>query len=238
MPLRPGKENIGANIKTEEAHGKPFKQAQAIALHEAYDSMTDQQQALSSELSRRSMARDAKFEESKHPRAKNGQFGAGGGGASKKSPASVPLPSNATKLDDDGKLPGQGKGPKPKIDINRLKEISKNSAGGGAGHHGTAKRLDKDGKVKDVKVYIPTKEEAEESAGGKKESSIQKQYAGWATKNEEKARKALSKDDQAHEYMPEDIMDRHGVNRESAERLHKEIQKASYGGGKSAASDR
>lgn len=32
MPLYGGKSNIGKNIKTEEAHGKPHKQAVAIAL--------------------------------------------------------------------------------------------------------------------------------------------------------------------------------------------------------------
>lgn len=32
MPLLPGKKNIGTNIKTEEAAGKPRKQAIAIAL--------------------------------------------------------------------------------------------------------------------------------------------------------------------------------------------------------------
>jgi len=32
MPLLPGKKNIGKNIKTEMAHGKPRKQAIAIAL--------------------------------------------------------------------------------------------------------------------------------------------------------------------------------------------------------------
>ena len=32
MPLLQGKENIGKNIKTEIAHGKPRKQAIAIAL--------------------------------------------------------------------------------------------------------------------------------------------------------------------------------------------------------------
>jgi hypothetical protein len=32
MPLLPGKQNIGRNIETEEAHGKPHKQAVAIAL--------------------------------------------------------------------------------------------------------------------------------------------------------------------------------------------------------------
>lgn len=32
MPLLPGKKNIGKNIATEEAHGKPRKQAVAIAL--------------------------------------------------------------------------------------------------------------------------------------------------------------------------------------------------------------
>lgn len=31
MPLKPGKKNIGANIKTEMAAGKPQKQAIAIA---------------------------------------------------------------------------------------------------------------------------------------------------------------------------------------------------------------
>lgn len=32
MPLKNGKKNIGKNIKTELAHGKPMKQALAIAL--------------------------------------------------------------------------------------------------------------------------------------------------------------------------------------------------------------
>ena len=32
MPLYPGKKNIGRNIKTEMAHGKPHKQAVAIAM--------------------------------------------------------------------------------------------------------------------------------------------------------------------------------------------------------------
>lgn len=32
MPLLKGKKNIGKNIKTEMAHGKPMKQAIAIAL--------------------------------------------------------------------------------------------------------------------------------------------------------------------------------------------------------------
>jgi hypothetical protein len=32
MPLKSGKKNIGKNIKTEMAHGKPRKQAIAIAL--------------------------------------------------------------------------------------------------------------------------------------------------------------------------------------------------------------
>ncbi|MBE3091475.1 MAG: hypothetical protein IMZ42_04040 [Candidatus Atribacteria bacterium] len=32
MPLLKGKKNIGKNIKTEMAHGKPQKQAVAIAL--------------------------------------------------------------------------------------------------------------------------------------------------------------------------------------------------------------
>lgn len=35
MPLLKGKENIGKNIKTEMAHGKPRKQAVAIALETA-----------------------------------------------------------------------------------------------------------------------------------------------------------------------------------------------------------
>ena len=35
MPLLKGKENIGKNIKTEVAHGKPRKQAIAIALETA-----------------------------------------------------------------------------------------------------------------------------------------------------------------------------------------------------------
>jgi len=35
MPLFKGKENIGKNIKTEVAHGKPRKQAIAIALNVA-----------------------------------------------------------------------------------------------------------------------------------------------------------------------------------------------------------
>ena len=36
MPLLKGKENIGTNIRTEEAAGKPHKQALAIALSTAY----------------------------------------------------------------------------------------------------------------------------------------------------------------------------------------------------------
>jgi len=32
MPLLPGKENVGKNIKAEMAHGKPRRQAIAIAL--------------------------------------------------------------------------------------------------------------------------------------------------------------------------------------------------------------
>lgn len=35
MPLLSGKKNIGKNIKTEMAHGKPKKQATAIALNVA-----------------------------------------------------------------------------------------------------------------------------------------------------------------------------------------------------------
>lgn len=35
MPLLKGKKNIGRNIKTEEAHGKPHNQALAIALRVA-----------------------------------------------------------------------------------------------------------------------------------------------------------------------------------------------------------
>lgn len=35
MPLLPGKKNIGKNIKTEIAHGKPKRQAIAIALRTA-----------------------------------------------------------------------------------------------------------------------------------------------------------------------------------------------------------
>jgi len=35
MPLYKGKKNIGKNIKTEMAHGKPQKQAIAIALNVA-----------------------------------------------------------------------------------------------------------------------------------------------------------------------------------------------------------
>lgn len=35
MPLLPGKSNIGKNVKTEKATGKPQKQAVAIALNEA-----------------------------------------------------------------------------------------------------------------------------------------------------------------------------------------------------------
>jgi hypothetical protein len=33
MPLKPGKKNVGKNIKTELAAGKPRKQAIAIALN-------------------------------------------------------------------------------------------------------------------------------------------------------------------------------------------------------------
>lgn len=35
MPLKPGKKNIGHNIKTEEQAGRPQKQAEAIALNVA-----------------------------------------------------------------------------------------------------------------------------------------------------------------------------------------------------------
>lgn len=35
MPLLPGKQNIGRNIKTEERAGKPKRQATAIALRVA-----------------------------------------------------------------------------------------------------------------------------------------------------------------------------------------------------------
>lgn len=35
MPLKPGKQNIGSNIKELESSGKPYKQALAIALKEA-----------------------------------------------------------------------------------------------------------------------------------------------------------------------------------------------------------
>lgn len=35
MPLYPGKENVGRNIKTEMAEGKPQRQAIAIALNVA-----------------------------------------------------------------------------------------------------------------------------------------------------------------------------------------------------------
>ena len=37
MPLLPGKENIGHNIKEMEAAGHPKAQAVAASLHEAYD---------------------------------------------------------------------------------------------------------------------------------------------------------------------------------------------------------
>lgn len=36
MPLKPGKNNIGNNITTEEGAGKPFNQAKAITLNKAY----------------------------------------------------------------------------------------------------------------------------------------------------------------------------------------------------------
>lgn len=35
MPLKPGKANIGNNVKTEESAGRPYKQALAIALDKA-----------------------------------------------------------------------------------------------------------------------------------------------------------------------------------------------------------
>lgn len=41
MPLFKGKKNIGKNIKTEEAHGKPHDQAVAIALDVARRSGVD-----------------------------------------------------------------------------------------------------------------------------------------------------------------------------------------------------
>lgn len=37
MPLLPGKKNIGHNISVEEAAGKPYRIARAIALSKAYD---------------------------------------------------------------------------------------------------------------------------------------------------------------------------------------------------------
>lgn len=36
MPLLRGKKNIGRNIETEMAHGKPMRVARAIALSTAY----------------------------------------------------------------------------------------------------------------------------------------------------------------------------------------------------------
>ena len=41
MPLLGGKKNIGKNIEIEEAHGKPHKQAVAIALDVARRSGAD-----------------------------------------------------------------------------------------------------------------------------------------------------------------------------------------------------
>lgn len=35
MPLKPGKKNIGSNIKELESHNHPYKQALAIALKTA-----------------------------------------------------------------------------------------------------------------------------------------------------------------------------------------------------------
>ena len=35
MPLLPSKKNVGRNIETEQKHGKPHKQAVAIALSHA-----------------------------------------------------------------------------------------------------------------------------------------------------------------------------------------------------------
>ena len=37
MPLLPGKENIGPNIKEMEIAGHPYRQALAAALNKAYD---------------------------------------------------------------------------------------------------------------------------------------------------------------------------------------------------------
>ena len=69
MPLLSGQAAIGKNIKTEERAGKPRKQAVAIALHKANDA----------DIMDLARVVDVSFEESKHPRAKNGQFGSGGG---------------------------------------------------------------------------------------------------------------------------------------------------------------
>ena len=69
MPLLSGQAAIGKNIRTEERAGKPRKQAVAIALHKANDA----------DIMDLARVVDASFEESKHPRAKNGQFGSGGG---------------------------------------------------------------------------------------------------------------------------------------------------------------
>lgn len=46
MPLFKGKKNIGKNIATEMAHGKPQKQAVAIALNVAGTSRKDKLKAL------------------------------------------------------------------------------------------------------------------------------------------------------------------------------------------------
>lgn len=56
MPLLPGKKNIGKNTETEMAHGKPHKQAVAIALDVARRSGVD----IPEKKARRGLAKLAK----------------------------------------------------------------------------------------------------------------------------------------------------------------------------------
>lgn len=149
----------------------------------------DQQQALASELSRRSMAKDAGFNENDHPRANNGQFGSGGG-SKKSEPVDVP-----TKK----KLWSQG--------------------GGEASHADQAKHAHE----------AAEKAESEGKEGSGLEWRRRAEEHRSLHAKEDSARKKLSKDNQAHEYTPDDLMGRYGVSKESANRLHKEIQSSRYG---------
>ena len=87
MPLLKGKsqKTISHNIAVERHAGKPEKQAIAIAESQARRSATDADMVIDAMNQAHHLLEDD-FEESKHPRAANGQFGKGGG-ASKRASA-------------------------------------------------------------------------------------------------------------------------------------------------------